>query len=94
MTEGPQKVFLTCPECNERVLVDIPRIPAARTEQTTSCSEGHTVAYNEQALGEPDPPTDDDCPGLLRRIGRGNSARLKPSATTTNGIVRCRRSTA
>jgi hypothetical protein len=59
MTEGPQKTFLTCPECNERMLVEIPEDPAARTERTVSCPKGHAVPYDERALAEPGDPTEE-----------------------------------
>ena len=56
MTEGPQKHFLTCPECNERVLVEIPEDPQARREQTASCPKGHAFEYDERTvLGLVDP---------------------------------------
>jgi hypothetical protein len=56
MTEGPQKFFLTCPECNERVFVEIPEDPAARREQTALCSHGHSFTYDERTvLGPPEP---------------------------------------
>jgi hypothetical protein len=59
MTEGPQKTFLTCPECHERVLVEVPEDPAARTKRTTRCSQGHAISYDEQALAEPTDPTEE-----------------------------------
>jgi hypothetical protein len=50
MTEGPQKFFLTCPECNDRVLVEIPEDPEARREKTATCSKGHAFGYDERTV--------------------------------------------
>ena len=51
--EGPQKLFLTCPECPERVLVVIPEDPAARTERSATCPQGHAVPYDERTALRP-----------------------------------------
>ena len=48
MTEGPQKIFVTCPECHERSLVEIPEDPNARKERVTTCSNGHAVPDDER----------------------------------------------
>jgi hypothetical protein len=50
MTEGPQKAFLTCPECNERLFVEVPEDPEARQEQTATCSRGHAFGYDERTV--------------------------------------------
>ena len=56
MTEGPQKTFLTCSECHERVLVEIPEDPEDREERTTSCPQGHAISYDERTALTPAAP--------------------------------------
>jgi hypothetical protein len=58
MTEGPQKFFLTCPECSERVFVEIPEDVGARRERTTTCSQGHSFAYDERTVLGPAAPVE------------------------------------
>ncbi len=53
MTEGPQKFFLTCSECNDRMLIVIPANPDERQERRATCSKGHTMTYDERTLLEP-----------------------------------------
>jgi hypothetical protein len=55
MTEGPQKFFLTCPECGDRVLVEIPEDPVARRDRSARCPRGHQFTYDERTvLGPPE----------------------------------------
>jgi len=56
MTDGPQKFFLTCSECAERVLIEIPEDPQLRQERSAQCSRGHAIHFDERTvLGSEEP---------------------------------------
>lgn len=50
MSDGPQHIPLDCPDCSERLVVEVPEDPKAWMEHVASCSRGHRFQYDEYEL--------------------------------------------